>query len=456
MRSSPVPPSAVTTGTTPAAALKQSHILRVWLPLAASWLFMAGEMPLVTAFVPRLPDPVVNLAAYGSVVFAISVLIESPVIMLLAASTALSSDWANYARLRRFTYVLAGALTVLHALVAFTPLYDLVVSGLLHAPPEVAAAGRSGLRILTPWTAAIAYRRFHQGVLIRFQHARPVAIGTAVRLLVLLSILTAGVLYQRVPGIVVGSTAVSCAVIAEAAFVGWAVRPILAERVRSAPALPLVSWRELLHFYTPLALTQVLSMLAHPMSAAAINRMPVPLPSLAAWPATYGFVFITRSVGFGYNEVVVALLGEPDAPRQLRRFGYTLGCCTTAALLLLALTPLAHLWFVVISDLEPDLVALSTTALLFGALLPFCAAVQSYYQGVLVQQRRTRGVTEAMAIYLATSCATLMAGIALQRFTGIYCAMAASALGNLMLTLWLAHRVRTLLRPRTAQSPLPA
>ncbi|MFN4218252.1 MAG: hypothetical protein ACK4HB_03105, partial [Candidatus Bipolaricaulia bacterium] len=68
------------------APLTLSRIVRAWWPLAASWALMGLELPAVSAVVARLPEPQINLAAYG-VVFALSMIIESPIIMLLAAST---------------------------------------------------------------------------------------------------------------------------------------------------------------------------------------------------------------------------------------------------------------------------------------------------------------------------------------------------------------------------------
>src|SRR5215216_839408 len=113
-----------------------------------------------------------KLAADGGVVFPLSLIIESPIIMLLAASTALRRDWASYVKLRRFMMRVGFILTAIHVLVAFTPLYDIVVSGLLGADLEIAGPARIGLMIMTPWTWSIAYRRFNHGVLIRFNHSR--------------------------------------------------------------------------------------------------------------------------------------------------------------------------------------------------------------------------------------------------------------------------------------------
>ena len=60
---------------------------------------MAVEGPLLAATIARLPDPKVNLAVHG-VAFAIAILVEGPVIMLMTAATALVRDAHSYRRLR--------------------------------------------------------------------------------------------------------------------------------------------------------------------------------------------------------------------------------------------------------------------------------------------------------------------------------------------------------------------
>ncbi len=77
---------------------------------------------------------------------------------------------------------LGAVLTALHIIMVATPVYDLLARYVIHAPEEIIGPARIGLLITIPWTWAIAYRRFHQGVLIRFGHSLKVGVGTAVRL----------------------------------------------------------------------------------------------------------------------------------------------------------------------------------------------------------------------------------------------------------------------------------
>lgn len=436
MRASSAPMESV-----PRPPVDSARVVRLWWPLAASWLLMAVELPMVTAVIARLPDPNVQLAAYGSVVLPVAFVVEAPIIMLLAASTALCGDWDSYRKVRRFMLAAGAALTALHAAVAFTPLFGFVARRWIGAPEEVLGPARLGLQLLTPWTWSIAYRRFQQGVLIRFERSRPVTIGTGVRLASNALVLMLGVAHGGIPGVAVAAGAVSAGVVAEAVFIGLCVQPILAERVRPAPrrAEPLTR-SSFLAFYAPLALTPLMTLIVQPVGAAAISRMPEAMLSLAAWPAVGGLVFLTRSTPLAFNEVVVALLGEPGGQRALQRFTGQLAGWVTCVLAALCFTPLGRMWFESVIGLEPELVELCSAAIFFALPLPAITAFQSWFTGALVHHRRTRAITEAVGLYLGVSSALLVAGALLDPFPGIHFALVAFVAGAIAQTVWLSRR----------------
>jgi hypothetical protein len=431
-------------------------IFRTWWPLAASWALMAAELPVISAIVARLPEPEVNLAAYGGVVFALALIIESPIIMLLAASTALSKDWASYALMRRFMMITSAALTLLHALVAFTPLYYVVVEGMLGAPAEIVEPGRIGLMIMLPWTWSIAYRRFNQGVLIRFGHSRAVGVGTTFRLGADVIVLGIGYAIGTIPGIVVATTAVAAGVVSEAVYTGFRVRPVLKYQLKAAaPVKPPLTYPVFCQFYVPLVFTALLSLLAQPIGMAAVSRMPNALSSLAAWPVLSGLVFMVRSLGMAYNEVVVALLDRPSSLAVLRRFALMLATVSTGVLLVFTVTPLAEFWFGRLSALRPELAALALSGLWIALPLPALSVAQSWFQGIILNSRRTRIITESMALYLGILLAILFGGVAWGKAPGLYVGVIALTLSSIVQVGWLALRSRPAvraLRDRDARS----
>jgi hypothetical protein len=436
-------PIPLTIPTTAQHPVSLSRVFSTWWPLAASWMLMSAELPALSAVVARLADPEINLAAYGGIVFPLALIIESPIIMLLAASTALSKDWDSFARVRRFMMGASAILTALHVLVAFTPLYDVIARQLLGVPAEIIEPGRLGLRIMLPWTWSIAYRRFHQGVLIRFGHSVTVGRGTLIRLSANGIVLTIGFLIGNLPGIVVATCAVSTGVISEAIYVAIAVRPVLRGALRLAPPVdPPLTWNAFFAFYVPLVMTSLISLLASPINSAALGRMPLSLESLAAWPALMGLVFMLRSLGISYNEVVVSILDKPYSSNALRRFAVWLILLTTASVVLITATPLSSLWFGYISALKPDLTNLAKSGLWFALPLPGLSVLQSWYQGTILYSKRTRGLTESMGVYLVINVGILLAGVAWGKITGFYVGWLALMTATLAQTAWLWLRSR--------------
>lgn len=404
---------------------------------------MSLEPILLSAVVARLENPETNLAAWGGVVFPVSLIVEAPIIMLLAASTALSKDISSYRKLRCFMMVGGFTLSIIHFLLAFTPLYDIVIIGLIQPPAEIVEPARIGLRIMLPWTWAIAYRRFNQGALIRFGHSDVVGLGTVVRLISDVIIFAIGFTVGGIPGTAVAASAVAVSVIAEAIYTGLRVRPVIRDEISKAPPVDdELTIKSFLDFYIPLALTSFLTLLILPLGSAAMSRMPSALESLAVWPVLSGLVFMLRSLGVAYNEVMVALLEEPKSYFALQRFGAVISGLATVFLVLIALTPLSEVWFERISGLTPALAGLAQSALWFALPNPGLNVFTSFFQGILLHSRKTRGITESVVVFILVTGLILWIGVASQIAEGVYVTWLAFSSGFLMQTLYLWLRSR--------------
>lgn len=427
----------------PVRPVRVVDVARLWAPLAASWLVMALELPLVSAALARLPDPEIHLGAYGGVALPIAFIVEAPIIMLLAASTALAKDLPAFRLMRRFMLLAGAGLTALHALLAFTPLFDLVIVTLIDPPAELIEPARTGLRWLLPFTWAIGYRRFHQGVLIRFGHARHVTIGTVLRVAAL-SAMLATLAAFGVKGVVVAAGGVIAGVLVEAAYIGLVARPVVRRHLHPVTeARTPLTWRAFTAFYAPLVLTMLVSMLSQPLGSAALSRMPEALASLAVLPAVSGLLFLLRSVGIAFTEVVIAMLDRPGAGRALTRFTLTLALCLLLLSALMAFTPLSRIYFAGVSGLSPDLARLAAMGVAAALLWAPIDTFRSALQGRLTHLGKTAHVGEATVVFIVTSALLLAVGVAWQGVPGLPFAMAAFSLATLVQLIWLALRSRT-------------
>ena len=263
-----------------------SSIFRFWVPLASQWLMMASEGPFLAALIARMANPEYNLAAYG-VAFAFAILIESPVIMLMSASTALVEDSATYRKLRNFMYGLNALSTGLLLIILFPPAYGRLTGTILGLPEQVADLTYGALWLLLPWPLAIGYRRFLQGILIRSGRTRLVALGAVLRLVAMAA--TGLVLYVRfaLPGAWAGAAALSAGVVVEAIaarfMAAGAVRELHRHETTPGVGRTRLGYRGIARFYYPLALTSLIGLTVQPMLTFFMGRALSPIESLAVF-----------------------------------------------------------------------------------------------------------------------------------------------------------------------------
>ena len=421
-------------------SLTSRAILRFWAPLAGTWLMMALEGPFIAAIIARLPDARENLAAYG-VAFAFGLILESPAVMLLSAATVLAENRDSYLTLRRFGYGLCGLLTVVVVVVVFPPVFNWIAGSLLHLPNEIRPLTHAALVFLLPWPAAIGYRRFKQGLLIRNGLTRHVAYGALVRLTIMAA--TAGilVLFTSMRGASVGTLALSTGVIAEAIMSGrMARRAVRALESGVAGSKRQLTMRQTVVFYIPLALTAMLAMGTQPMVTFMMGQSRMVVESLAVFPVINGLTFMFRSLGLSFQEVAVALLGpRMKHLRPLCNFAVVLALVASACLAVVAYSPLAIIWFRDVSGLSLTLTEFAITPLRLMVLLPALSVILSLQRSILLTTRRTTPITLASSAEIITIAGFLWIGIHVFDTVGMISAAVALVTGRLLTNLWLAR-----------------
>jgi hypothetical protein len=419
--------------------LSFKQILVFWYPLAATWLMMAVENPFLTAIIARLPGPKFNLAAFG-VAFSFALIAEAPIIMLMSASTALVTNSDAYFKLRRFTYLLNSGITLVLLIGLIPPIFYFIAEGLIELPPHVARLTYVALILLIPWPAAIGFRRFYQGILIRSNLTRRVAYGTIIRLTTMAG--AAVVLFSlKLPGAYVGagalSTGVTCEAIASRLMANSSIKNLLQHENSHFKKRPL-SYKFIAKFYFPLALMSTLSLGVHPFVTFFVGRSRFAIESLAVLPVINSLVFLFRSLGLSYMEVVVALLGKKNEKYiPLRDFAWFLGIVLLGGLAVIAFTPMAAVWFHHVAGLSLELAQFSYLPTRVLAILPGLTLLISLQRGILINSKHTSPITWATIIEVGIIIGVLYISITHLDTVGAVAAAYAFTLGRLAANLYL-------------------
>jgi progressive ankylosis protein len=395
---------------------------------------MSVEGPFVAALIARLQEPTFNLAAYG-VTFAFALIFESPIMMVLSAATALVHDRQSFVTLRRFVFALNALVTVAMLVLLLPPVFRFVTGTLIGLPANVVALSHTATLILLPWPAAIGYRRFFHGILIRSGQTRRVALGTVARLVTMA--LTGLFCYTlaSIPGTCVGATALALGVVVEAitarVMARGAVERICADQLR-LPGSPTLNGRAILHFYLPLALTSIITLTVNPLVTFFLGRSQRALESLAILPVVTSLVFLFRSAAVAYQEVGIALMGDDRRGYEpLRGFARALALALCGGLAAIVFTPVGRFWLTHVAGLSGELASLAVTPLRILFLMPALEVLLSFERSLLVHARRTVFITWGTAVEVTGIVCVLVLGVAILDLVGAVAAALGLLIGRL-------------------------
>ncbi len=410
---------------------------------------MSMEGTILASFIARLPFDTRNLAAYG-VAVALAMFIESPVIHLLSTSVALARDRASMIALRTFAYRINIIVTAGMVVVSIPWVYNIVTNDVLHLPPSVATLMYWGFVSMIPWPAAIGYRRFYQGLLIRNGRTRLVAYGTIVRLIAMLCSAITLMLIGTIPGVLVGTLSLTIGVMCEAAMTKYMVRDVLKMYERAVVMEgDGISTAEIVRFWLPLAATSAFGFAVTPMLAYFMSRAPDPLSSLAVLPVVDSFVFFFRSFGFSYQEVGVALIGDKQQNyAAVRRVGFGIVICTTVILSAIAFTPLLGMVYTGLYGLQPQLAGFAKVPTMVLVVLPSIAVAYSLYRSVLISARQNVKVTISTVLEVGGIALIMVLLVTFTELNGALAAAISMTLGRIISTIYLKWTAGSVLASR--------
>lgn len=429
-------------------SLGYRKIFWFWLPLAMTWAMMAIEGPVLQSIVARMAEQKENLAAFG-LAHTLAMIVESPIIMLLTASVALVKNRQSFYALRRYGIILNAAVTLLMVIIVLPPFFGIIAHTLLDLPPKVAELMHWGLAALIPWPAAIGYRRFYQGLMIRYGKTRLVAFATVTRMLSMAICALLLWRYSLLPGALIATISLSVAVVLESIATRFMAREVVHSLRADTSALQQLTSQSFVKFYVPLVLTSAMGMAVNPLLSFFISRSLYVLESLAVMPVIDSFVFQFRSAGFSFQETVIALLGKDNMNEaKIRKFGQMMMAVSSGLLTIVAFTPLLPYIYNNVYGLSPSLAEFSVlpTRILF--ILPALSVLYSLQRGVLINSHRTKEVTISTIIEVSSVLVCMIALLVLTTPVGIIAATLSMVCGRILANVYLNYEYRKCLQGR--------
>ena len=417
------------------------EIFRFWRPLLVTWTFMSLELVFLAAFIAHLPMQKENLAAYG-LCLSLLLLFESPLLSIVSAAVALITDHQAYRKLLHYTMFAGGLMSCLMLLLLLPGPFDVVVEGWIGVEPGIADLLHRASRFMVLCPFAVGYRRLYQGVLVRSGRTGLVSLGTVIRISTLIATCFIANGFFHIDGAVIGGIALGIGMSVEAIYARLAAEHALRGLLPEADPPGVRTFQAINRFYLPLALSTVIGLAAQPILSALVARSPQPIESLAVIPVINSLVILFRSIGFSYQEVVIAFLTVNPAFRsQLRKFGALAAVSVGALFSCLTFSSLMLPIYQRIGGLAPDLAQFAVFPTRLLTVLPMIGVWLFMMRGEVIYRRRTGLITLSCAADVAALLGFMALNIAVFNLPGAEAAAAAGLCGIICgaAVLWQTH-----------------
>lgn len=288
---------------------------------------------------------------------------------------------------RRFALGTGALFSALTAAVAFTPLGDWVFGSVVGVRGTVFSEAMDAITFLWPVPLLTGIRAAHQGRLVGKHRTHPIAVATGVRTLVLAAV--AFGLTVVAGGAWIGGAAFVLGLLVEASIVGLSRAPdSISPEAEDVPPLvdaALEGGEEVLRFSTPLMLNGFLWWSTPLIINAVLARTPRPELALASFAVVEAVAwFVTAPVG-QYQHASIALVGDRESHRKVRRWAGILAAGVFLVLGVLALPVISGPVLDWVFQLDPDLLGGAAAALPLAAFYPLLYGHRQYYQGLFVR-----------------------------------------------------------------------
>lgn len=196
------------------------HMWRFSWPLMVTQVTENGVSFVINFFLGRLANPDLALAAFG-VVSALNSLVASPLRNMAQTAQALSRSRRDMQVMLRFAHWVTLVYVVLVAIMFYTPMRDVILSGIMGLPATLSSYATPGVQMALLVVIAWGYASLFRGLLAAMRRTGAIAASALIRLLVVAAVGSVTLIAPDLNGAAVGVAAVGAAFLAEALILGW-------------------------------------------------------------------------------------------------------------------------------------------------------------------------------------------------------------------------------------------
>ena len=373
--------------------------------------------PALNGLMARSVEPEAAIGGYA-IAMGVMGLVALPQMRIQQLTLVFLDDQGSLGRLRRFVAFFALLSGLVAAVVAFTPVLDLLLDGVFATTGVLRAEFAAALVALAPFPVLAIVRTHLYGVALRIGRPRLVWVGTGAGAVTVIVVAALVLWLDPSAGAAIAAIAVTAGAGVESlVLVVGTTGPLRRDLEPSDGSPP--TYATLLRFFGPLLVAAFLPSVTQPVINAILTRAPEPEASVAAVSLTFGVNQIFLIALWGVQPTLLALMGRGESPAAARRFANIVGLITIGPAALVAFIP--PLTSLVVHDLlgaTGRLQEMTEAGLRILALLPPILVQEAIFTSAILRVRRAHFLVYVNAIRLVGLAAILLIGVNATNLSG--------------------------------------
>lgn len=431
-------------------SLNMRMILAFFLPLIFMTQMHQISHSLVHAFLARLSDPTVALAAF-SIAFAFNMTISAANQVSTQGGISFITDRAAFWQLFRFSAAVCICLFIIIESVALTPLGDFLFGQWMRASEEVVKQARITSAIMGLWLFPVMIRNLGYALSMVQRRTIMITKATAIRLVALVFFLSFYSIW--LDGAPVGGAALVSCMTVEAIYIAFVSYPLLTELKRQRKPPP--SYVEIWRFSWPLMITQGSESSVPLVINFFVGQLSNSDLALAGFGVVYGLVRTLLSPIRNLVQTTQTLVHSNKDLKLMFQFTLKVVLFSVTLVVLLFYSPLRGIILEKVMGLTPELSTYATPGVKLAFLTAISWGYSSVLRGTLSAMRRTGDIAVTVPIRLSVVAAVCSIAMLFPDPNGAMTGILALSSAFASESIFLAHRLRHHFQAATNMFPHP-
>lgn len=358
------------------------------LPTAVTASASQALIPALAGILARTDNAEEAISGFA-VAFSITLLAALPHIRVQQMTLVFFDDSTSLPVIRNFVLRWSALSTLVIAVVALTPLNEIILGSVFSVEPEVERQAAGALRALVVLPGLLVVRAYMHGVALRAERPLIVWIGSITGSVIVVSIASTLILTDTVNGALAGGIAFSSGAAVEVALLWFLTRRVAV----TGTGKTAVTIRDMTKFFWPLLVAAIAPSVTQPIISASMARAAEPTVSIAAVSVSFGLFQTVSAATNGVQNSTLALFALRFSEAQVLRFMLVVGLLTSVATLLIGFVP--PVTSLVLEDIlgtEDRLLELARFAFRLLAPLPMVLVIEQVFAARLMRVRNTKPI----------------------------------------------------------------